>query len=199
MPEDRSEATMSRVTASATAPRLKDLVVAIREGVRIGTDPRGCADRAATALRPFLADSDLLLPEHREPDPARYRQSILHVEDDGSFSVVALIWLPGQATPVHDHVSWCVVGVYEGQEHETRYRISLEDGTSYLVEAGEAVNREGSVTALTPPGDIHRVENRGPGAAISLHVYGADIGTLGSSIRRTYDLEIKHLTGPWNV
>lgn len=190
---------MDHVTLSATPPRLKDLMVVIREAVRMGTDPRERADRAATVLRPFLTDSDLLLPEHREPDPTRYRQSILHVEDDGSFSVVALIWLPGQVTPIHDHVSWCVVGVYEGREHETRYRIAQEDGTQYLVEAGEAVNPEGSVTALTPPGDIHQVENRGPGTAISLHVYGADIGKLGSSIRRSYALEIKHSTGPWNV
>lgn len=190
---------MHDVPASATTVRLENLVVAVREAVSVGTGARECADRAAIALRPFLADSDLLLPEHREPDPVRYRQSILHVEHDGSFSVVALIWLPGQATPIHDHVSWCVVGVYEGQEHETRYRISPEDGTSYLVEAGMVINPQGSVTALTPPGDIHRVENRGPGAAISLHVYGADIGKLGSSIRRRYDLEIKQSAGAWNV
>ncbi len=190
---------MHHVAASATTDRLQNLVVAVREAVSVGTGARERADRAAIALRPFLADSDLLLPEHREPDPSRYRQSILHVEADGGFSVVALIWLPGQATPIHDHVSWCVVGVYQGQEHETRYRISPEDGTPYLVEAGVVINPQGSVTALTPPGDIHRVENRGPGAAISIHVYGADIGKLGSSIRRRYDLEIKQSAGPWTV
>jgi hypothetical protein len=34
------------------------------------------------------------------------------------------------------------------------------------------------------------VRNRGTGIAISLHVYGADIARLGSSVRRTYDLPV---------
>ena len=53
------------------------------------------------------------------------------------------------------------------------------------------INQQGSVTGIAPPGDIHRVSNSGTSTAISLHVYGADIGKLGSSIRRTYDLPVK--------
>ena len=40
---------------------------------------------------------------------------ILHVESNDSFSIAALVWRRGQATPVHDHISWCVVGVYKGE------------------------------------------------------------------------------------
>lgn len=40
---------------------------------------------------------------------------------------------------------------------------------------------------LRAPGDIHRVRNAGSGKAISLHVYGADITRLGTSIRRVYE------------
>jgi len=36
----------------------------------------------------------------------------------------------------------------------------------------------------------HRVRGPGPGVTVSLHVYGADIGRLGSSVRRVYDLPI---------
>jgi predicted metal-dependent enzyme (double-stranded beta helix superfamily) len=46
------------------------------------------------------------------------------------------------------------------------------------------------VSGFAPPGDIHRVRNIGDDTAISLHVYGADITRLGSSIRRTYDLPV---------
>jgi predicted metal-dependent enzyme (double-stranded beta helix superfamily) len=178
-------------TRAGTPTRLHELADAIRAGVRSAIDPRGQADRAAAALRSFLNDPGLLLPSQREPDPSHYRQHILHVEDDGAFSIVALVWLPGQATPIHDHVSWCVVGVYEGQEHETRYRLAQDGSTQYLVEDGVGTNPHGSIAALTPPGDIHCVENRGPGAAISLHVYGADIRRLGSSIRRSYHLTVR--------
>lgn len=183
---------MSRIMApSSLTPQMVALVESIRGAISRDAPPQRPADRAAAVLRSFLGDPGLLGLAHREADPDRYRQHVLHVEDDGSFSVVALVWLRGQATPVHDHVSWCVVGVYEGQENETRYRLIQEGGSSFLVEAGQTVNPNGQVSALTPPGDIHRVENRGPGLAISLHIYGADIGKLGSSIRRCYDEEIR--------
>jgi predicted metal-dependent enzyme (double-stranded beta helix superfamily) len=50
------------------------------------------------------------------------------------------------------------------------------------------INPTGDVSSFVPPGDIHYVCNPGPETAISLHVYGADLGRAGSSIRRTYDL-----------
>ena len=47
--------------------------------------------------------------------------------------------------------------------------------------------RRGHVEALEPPGDIHAVTAGGRDIAISIHVYGADISALGSSIHRRYD------------
>lgn len=172
-------------------PRLATLIRAIRGAVRATGDPAGVAGRVAAALRPNLHEPDLLAPAQRASNPAGYQQHILHVEDDGSFSIVSLVWLPGQATPTHDHISWCVVGVYEGEEHESQYRLAQEGSTTCLIEAGQSVNPTGTVAAYTPPGDIHKVTNRGPAMAISLHVYGADIGKLGTSIRRRYDLPVK--------
>lgn len=55
------------------------------------------------------------------------------------------------------------------------------------------MNEVRTVCALCPPGDIHRVGNEGPGTAVSIHVYGADIARVGSSIRRSYDLEVRQL------
>ena len=136
------------------------------------------------ALRPFLGRDDLLSPEQQVGDPRHYRQHLLAVAADGAFSLVALVWLPGQATPIHDHLSWCVVGVHQGAEHETRYRLDADR----LIADGTAVARVGDVSGLLPPGDIHKVENAGSGLAISLHVYGADLRSTRSSIRRTYDL-----------
>ncbi|CAN5556796.1 hypothetical protein BH23CHL2_BH23CHL2_22030 [soil metagenome] len=43
------------------------------------------------------------------------------------------------------------------------------------------------IEALTPPGDIHKVANASDDLAISIHIYSADIGKLGSSILRRYD------------
>jgi predicted metal-dependent enzyme (double-stranded beta helix superfamily) len=175
--------TTNTITQSTTADLTAlvadlDLAVHSTPGNETETVAAVCA-----ALRPALSAPDLLLPEQRIGDRAAYRSHVLHVAPDGAFSLVALVWLPGQETAIHDHLAWCVVGVYEGAEHETRYSLTGNDG---LVESGSAVAFPGEVAGLLPPGDIHRVYNAGDSTAISLHVYGADLSIVGSSIRRTY-------------
>jgi predicted metal-dependent enzyme (double-stranded beta helix superfamily) len=143
-------------------------------------------DAVGAALRPFLGRPGLLTPEQEAGDPHRFRTRLLHVPDDGAYSLVAAVWRPGQRTPVHDHVAWCVVGVHRGEEHEVRYR--LVDGL--LVEDGHAIGAFGTVSVLTPPGDIHAVVNDSTTVAVSLHVYGADLRERGTSVRRCYPLRV---------
>ena len=154
------------------------------------TDWEQTAVLVAAELASHLPSPDVLTAAERAGDPDRYEQHILHTEDGGRFSVVAVVWRPGQATPVHDHVTWCVVGVVAGIEHEELFE--LEDGPSgeRLVRTTVRENTTGSVSGFAPPGDIHRVHNTTSETAISIHVYGADISRLGSSVRRCYDLPI---------
>jgi predicted metal-dependent enzyme (double-stranded beta helix superfamily) len=170
---------------------LEQLIADVRAAVAAGGDPVDVSKEVAARLEPFLANDDLLLPEQREPDPTQYRQHVVHVEPDGSFSIVALCWLPGQETPIHDHVSWCVVGVHQGLELETSYDLVVDpEGNEALTERGSLTCTPGMTEALTPPGDIHKVANAGDDLAISIHIYGADIGKLGSSILRRYELPV---------
>jgi len=156
----------------------------VRDAERLIDDPRAIAAR----LKPLLAEDGWLAPEHQEPGADAYRQHLLHVSACRRLSVVALVLTHGQATPIHDHVSWCVVGVYRGVERETRYRLIERGGIEQLeyVETIEA--HPGHVEALVPPAENnHVVEAGGRDLTISIHVYGADIGALGSSVYRIFD------------
>ncbi|MFI9276008.1 cysteine dioxygenase [Kitasatospora sp. NPDC052896] len=164
------------------------LIAEIREVVALGLPPEPTAHLVGERLRPYLGNPALLTEEQCEGDPERYRQHVLHAEEDGSFSVVALVWLPGQRTCVHDHVSWCVTGVHRGEESERRFRLVPGGPVARLAFTEDVVNPLGSVCGFAPPGDIHRVRNSGAGKAISIHVYGADVARLGSSIRRVYQV-----------
>jgi 3-mercaptopropionate dioxygenase len=164
------------------------LVRAIRAATRRHADWQQTAELVAGQLRSHLPAADILTAAERAGDATGYRTHVLHAEPDGSFSVTALVWRPGQVTPVHDHVTWCVFGVVQGVEYEELY--ALDPAGSYLVAVGRHENRPGDVSGFAPPGDIHRVRNIGDEVAISLHVYGADITRLGSSVRRTYDLPV---------
>ncbi len=151
-------------------------------------DVDGLADRPheiGERLAGLLAQDGWLAPEHREPDPNAYRQHLLHVSADRRVSIVALVWLPGQRTPIHDHVSWCVVGVYEGRERELRYRAV----GGRLEEAGSIDALPGHVEVIVPSSeaDIHAVAAVGTEPTISIHVYGADIERRGTSIYRRFD------------
>jgi 3-mercaptopropionate dioxygenase len=156
----------------------------VRDAERLVDDPHAVAER----LRSLLADDGWLLPEHRLASRDGYRQHLLHVSQSRWLSVVALVWLPGQRTPIHDHVSWCVVGVYRGAELETHYQLIERDGRRLLLPTGTVEARAGHVEALVPPAqNIHSVAAVGAGKTISIHVYGADTERLGTSILRRYD------------
>ena len=180
--------TDSAVLSSATCP--DSLVRAVRAEVRLGLGWQKTADRVARALRGDLPDpADLLPADLRRGDPACYQSHLLYAEPDGSFSIAAMVWLPGQETVIHDHVAWCVTAVLRGREYEEIF--ALVEGGRALALTARNVNPAGSVSGFAPPGDIHRVRNTGDSVAISIHVYGADISRLGNSIRRAYTLPIR--------
>jgi predicted metal-dependent enzyme (double-stranded beta helix superfamily) len=163
------------------------LVAAIRAAVWERGTWQDTTERVAEVLRHDLPSPDLLAREQLAGDPSGYQTHLLYVEPDGSFSVTVMVWLPGQETPVHDHLSWCVTAVLRGAEYEEVYAI---DGDHLRVVARNQ-NPVGAVSGFAPPGDIHRVRNDGPGVAVSMHVYGTDISRVGSSVRREYALPVR--------
>jgi len=167
-------------TQTRSAGELTDLVDGVRTAVAAHASSADTAQLVAEQLRRHLPSPDVLTAEQRLGSPDGYRSHTLHVEPDGSFSVIAVVWRPGQITRIHDHLTWCVFGVIQGVEHE-----ELFDADLNLV--GRNDNHVGEVSGFAPPGDIHRVHNTGDATAISIHVYGTDVTRTGSSVRRYYD------------
>src|SRR5258708_3543372 len=85
---------------------------------RAGGTWQEAAARVAAALRGRLPGPAILSPEQLAGDPDGYQTHLVHAEPDGSFSIVVMVWLPGQTTPVHDHLTWCVTAALQGTETE---------------------------------------------------------------------------------
>ncbi len=170
---------------TGTCPEL--LAAAVRHAVRSGGSWQETAGRVAAALRGRLPGPDLLSPGQLAGDPSGYQTHLVHAEPDGSFSIVAMVWLPGQQTSVHDHLTWCVTAVLQGTEYE---EVFAHRGDHLEVVARNA-SPAGTVSGFAPPGDIHQVTNVGEAVAVSMHVYGTDITRVGSSVRRVYDLQVR--------
>ena len=170
-------------------PGLDELVSAVRAVTASRADWAGTARLVAAELRRLLPTPEVLTQSQRRGDSQGYRSHPLYIAPDGAFSIVGLVWRPGQVTPIHDHVTWCVFGVIQGVEYEELFTLDEERGC--LVAAGASLNRTGDVSGFAPPGDIHRVRNVADDTSISIHVYGTDVSRIGSSVRRYYELPVR--------
>lgn len=103
-------------------------------------------------------------------DKANYVRTLLH--RDERCEMLALTWLPGQRSPVHDHgESTCIVRIVSGvaTEHLYRRRDDGEVRRAYMTRD----LRAGIVTRA--PGDtLHSLGNNAPAhgqTLVTLHVY----------------------------
>lgn len=163
-------------TSTPTRTGLDQLITLVRGAFDATMDAAAAARAVAAAVRADLPGPDILTSEERAGEGSR----LLHAEPD--FSIQAIVWPPGKASSIHDHRAWCVLGVLQGAEEETRYR----DHGDHLTVVGHATNPTGAVHGFAPPGDIHKVVNTGTDVAITLHIYGIDLGDGSSSALRTY-------------
>jgi predicted metal-dependent enzyme (double-stranded beta helix superfamily) len=187
--------TVARTRSSRAAGKeLDELVVAVQAAVGRRADWAETARLVAAELERHLPSPEALTKEQRAEESTGYASHVLHTEPDGAFSIIALVWRPGQTTRIHDHLTWCVFGVIQGIEYEELF--ALDEANDCLVESGSSVNRTGDVSGFAPPGDIHRVRNAGDRTAISIHVYGTDVSRVGSSVRRYYELPVRPARAP---
>ncbi|MEM5341741.1 cysteine dioxygenase family protein [Paraburkholderia azotifigens] len=123
------------------------------------------------ALAEAAADPALLTNDQREASATCYRRHLLAADPYGRYAVAALVWMPGQASPVHAHHTWCGYAVIDGTLTETLYDWQADiDCASPVREQ----SREAGAVSFTRAGRtcIHRLGNGSGAAAVSLHIYG---------------------------
>jgi predicted metal-dependent enzyme (double-stranded beta helix superfamily) len=65
-----------------------------------------------------------------------YRREVLYEAEDGAFYVGCFIWGAGQATPIHDHRSWSVLGVFSGTMQSENFVMSASGRLERSAPAG---------------------------------------------------------------
>lgn len=132
--------------------------------------------------------SGVWLPDaQRTPGEESYARHVLHSDPDRRYTVLALVWKEGQASPVHAHHTWCAYSVVSGELFEERF--------SYDAACHGAVAAN---SGLKGPGDggcgragldqIHRIRNRRSETAISVHVYGVPATELRHGVNNVLPL-----------
>lgn len=128
-------------------------------------------------LAKLVANDDWLPEIFAQPHPQFYQQYLLYADPLDRLSIVSFVWGPGQKTPIHDHLTWGLVGILRGRERQTGYQ-RQSDGS--FQSTGSGVLLPGQTTSVSPTiGDVHEVANDLPDqVSISIHVYGANIGRV---------------------
>jgi len=176
-----------------TSPALDGFIAQATARSRLQSDPAECV----LVLAPLMLDlidqaATFLEPQHYRSSVASYSRNLIYDAPDKGLSLYAIVWLPGQWTPVHDHGSWGVVGVVEGVLEERSYvRLSPDRGADediHLVRGGTVLLPHGAVTSFVPnPDHIHvtGVSAERP-RAVSLHLYGRTMNDFN-----IYDVEAR--------
>jgi predicted metal-dependent enzyme (double-stranded beta helix superfamily) len=145
--------------------------------------PADFARLVREALSSAARDERLLAPAEREGDANGYTRHLLAADPRGRYAVAALVWAPGQASPVHAHRTWCGYAVIEGSLVETLYRWDPAENRAYAVR--EQARDRGAVSfAGAGRGAIHQLGNatQARQRAISLHVYGVAAAHIATHV-----------------
>ena len=158
--------------------RFRDTCATIVEEAKVPAD-------IVRALAPVVGDltkraADFLEPSHRHSEAGKYTRNLIFAPYDNTLSFYAIVWRPGQWTPIHDHGTWGVVGVVEGLLEEQGFvRTDDNDGANNdvgitLAPGGLVLLPPGAVATFVPnPDHIHQtgVADDRP-STLSLHLYG---------------------------
>jgi 3-mercaptopropionate dioxygenase len=167
-------------------PVVRAFVSTVRDSIGAASSP----EKACAAIRPrfaqLLADPAWLPTEYCESAAESgmgggIGQWLLFRAADRSLSLFSLVVPSGSETPVHDHLAWGLVGLYQGAQDEEIY--GERNGRLELLESRSLA--PGDFYELIPPrDDIHRVRTTSDETSVSIHLLTNDTGCVW---RHTYD------------
>jgi predicted metal-dependent enzyme (double-stranded beta helix superfamily) len=152
--------------------------------------------------RPYaelLNDPSWLPDEFRQPNPnsamgGGIASWLLYRSNAKDLSLFSLVVPVGATTPVHNHLAWGLVGLYQGEQEEEEFEVEDDGahhhGTVYQTRMklrARRILKQGEFYELIPPdNDVHRVRTISSVASISLHFLANDTGCV---VRQKFDPE----------
>lgn len=120
---------------------------------------------------------DFLPAKFRQPASDGYARRVVYADPGGSFTIMAMVWGPGQGTPLHDHDGlWVVECVYTGSIQVVNYDYSgVKDGLHQFAMDTVSVAEKGESDYRMPPFEHHEIANASDDIAITLHVFGGQM------------------------
>jgi len=127
----------------------------------------------APLVRKLLISSYWLQLEFVRPNPnPGWSVRFLYQEHQFPLTVQMVAWLPGQPSPIHNHGTWGIVAVVNGQEKNRFWRKAPTAKHPHRIEpAGDRTLMPGDLISFLPNA-IHSVEPLGDEPAVTFNIYG---------------------------
>ena len=166
-----------------TAPALQRLIDDV--GAAVSGAANALEQRVTAALHAAVVQAEWIPPERRRANHDHYARHVLYGDPGGRFSILSIVWAPGQMSPIHAHHTWCGVAVYLGTLTETFFQ---DEAAGAMPVPVRSVRREAGTLSFDPPlTGIHRITNEGRENAISIHVYGLGREQITTGVNRVYE------------
>ena len=124
-------------------------------------------------VRRLLTSSYWIQGEYTLPDPQQ-GWSVLNLYDEMNFplTIQMVVWLPGQVSKIHNHGTWGIVAVINGEEKNTFWKKDPTTSTpDRLKKVGEQIISSGDIISFVDSA-IHSIEVIGEEPVISFNIYG---------------------------
>jgi len=166
---------LSRAPASGASFTMRDLVQRVKWSV-----DRGDVEGVRRVVVEAIKDHPGFLPNwFLAPKIESYARREIYSDPNGKFSILAMVWAPGQGTPLHDHGGlWVMEAVYQGQITVCQFEhLGEGNGLHHFVACEQRIDGPGISEWKLPPHDFHTLSNKSSAPAVTIHVFGGILRT----------------------
>ena len=151
-------------------------MVQIEEAVRRHDPTRICSGVKA-ALEELTAGGATWIPgDYFTGSETDYARKLLHQCPEKTYSIMLMVWQPGQGTAIHDHAGkWCVECVVRGEIEIISFDHTEDGDTHRFAETDRLTAHTGEVGILIPPNEYHLIRNVTDRPAATVHVYEGEM------------------------
>lgn len=147
---------------------------------------REIVNRSSHSMRKLLANRSLINDEYIENIYNGSINQTVYKSEQNGFIVQVFPWENGSQTPIHDHNTWGIMGIYTNCLEVAEFSLyNTEDNVCDLQQSQKYLIEQGDVCyLLSPDEEIHKINNPTDKMSVSIHVYGKTIDEYN-----IYDME----------
>lgn len=181
----RAAAVGPGTTGNSEFPGLREVIREVEAALAL-RETRAVVDHIDARMPQLIAQFGDQLPDWVLTAAGEtYRRVELHFCPLQGFQVVAMVWGPGQGTPVHDHRDvWGIESVWRGELEVVDFGVRASAGDMLLLAPSHVARvREGESIGFVPEQGLHLCRN--PSArdvTVSLHVYARPLDRFNEYI-----------------